>query len=200
MAYYDTPMSKLEAVNIALRGIGQEEAVTLNDNWPDVQNASKLIDDTTRQLQIRGWHWNTERRKLSPNISGEIILPNNTISIDTAGPDRYIDALQRGSKLYNVESSSFIFDRAMTLDLILLLPFDDMPLPAKDYVAVSAAAQLQQNMLGSDNIDKYLKERLQQAHITLRQDENRRADRNTLTDNWTSYSVIQRRAFNRGAY
>lgn len=200
MAYYNTPMTKLEAVNVALRGIGQDEATSLAVDWPDVQQASVLIDDLTRQLQIRGWHWNTERQTLSPNGSGEILLPNNTVSIDTTDVDAWLNVLQRGTRLYDMENSTYVFDRPLVLELIVLLPFDDMPLAAKDYVATSAAVQLQQNMLGSDGIDKYLKERAAQSFVTLKQDENRRADRNTLRDNWTSYSVIQRRAFRRGAY
>jgi hypothetical protein len=196
MAYYDTPMTKLEAVNVALRGIGQTEAVSLDDNWPDVQMASKLIDDLTRQLQIRGWHWNMERKTFTPDVNDEILLPNNTISIDTAAQDIGFDVIQRGTKLYNTET----FDRPLVLDLILLISFDNMPLVAKDYVACLAAIQLQQNSLGADSIDKYLKERCQQSLVTLRQDDNRRADRNTLYNNWTTYGTIQRGFFRRGAY
>jgi hypothetical protein len=191
MPYYNTPMTKLEAVNVALRGLGQEEATSLDDNWPDVQQASKLIDDLTRQLQIRGWHWNTDENKLmTPDNNGEIILPNNTISIDTSSYDRWLNVKQRGTKLYNAETNSYVFDRPVRLDLVLLFNFTDMPLVAKDYVATMAAVQLQQNMLGADNVDKYLKERLVQCSVLLRQDENRRADRNTLTDNWHTYSIL----------
>ena len=135
MPYYNTPMTKLEAVNVALRGLGQEEATSLDDNWPDVQQASKLIDDLTRQLQIRGWHWNTDENKLmTPDNNGEIILPNNTISIDTSSYDRWLNVKQRGTKLYNAETNSYVFDRPVRLDLVLLFNFTDMPLVAKDYV------------------------------------------------------------------
>lgn len=200
MAYYDTPMSKLEAVNVALRGIGQDEAITLNDDWPDVQQASKLVDDLTRQLQIRGWHWNTEKTTLSPDVNGNINLPNNVIAVDTTDEDIGIDVIQRGSKLYNTETSTYVFDRPLKVEMTLLLEFSYMPLIAKDYIACLTTIQLQQNLLGSDSVDKFLKERCQQSMVLLRQDENRRSDRNTLRDNWSSFGIVQRTYFRRGAY
>lgn len=202
MSYWDTPMSKLEAVNICLRAIGQAPVTTLEgDLWPDVESAVGTIDDLSCSVQSRGWHWNREKMYLTPADNGHITLPANTASVDTVDEHAYINAVQRGTKMYNKEDNTYVFTQPRLRVLITqLFPFEDLPLHARIFITASAAVELQQDELGSDSVDKRLKERVQRAWVSLMRDETRNGDFNMLRDSWTVQGALARNWFRRGAY
>lgn len=200
MAYYNTPMTKLEAVNIALSSMGEPVVNSLDSASVDAQMASDLIDETSRSVQGRGWYWNRERHTLIPNVNNEIILPANTIRIDTIEYNRADAVVQRGLKLFNLSDNSFKFDTELTVELYVMLPFEDLPMAAKQYVAYRAARTLQQRLLGSETLSKFNQEEEQRAYLTLMQEEAEVADYNMLHDSWQTQSILTRGTFSRGGY
>ena len=201
MSYWDTPMSTLEAVNICLRAIGQTPVTTLDDPWPDVESAIAIIDDMSRSLQSRGWHWNREKMYLTPDEDNYVQLPANTASADTTDEHAYINAVQRGTRMYDRENNTYEFTQPrLRVQLTQLFPFDDLPLHARVFIALSAATEMQQDQLGSDSVDKKLKERAGRAWVQLVRDETRNGDHNMLRDSWSVQGALSRHWFSRGAY
>ena len=193
MSFVDTPMTKLEAVNMVLRGVGQDVVETLDEDWPDVQSASKLVDDISRALQIKGWSWNKRKFTFTPDENGFIFLPNNYISIFVEDHRNYTHVVERGMKLFDIDNDTFVFTTALTLHLYVLVPFEEFPLSVKEYIGCSAAVQHQQNVLGDDGIDKGLKERMQQSFLLMTRQENMEAKPNAVTDNMSVQAILHRK-------
>jgi hypothetical protein len=196
----NTPMTKLDAVNICLSSMGEPVINTLDGASVDAQIASDIVDEVSRSVQAEGWHWNRERHVLSPNSNKEILLPANTARIDTIEDDRYTDVIQRGGRLFNRSDNSYSFEKPLKLRIYVLLPFEDLPLAAKNYVTYKAARLFQQRVLGSETISKFNKEEEGRAWLTLLQAEADTGDYNMLTDSWQTYSILSRGHFARGGY
>lgn len=195
-----TPLTKLQAVNIALSAMGEPEVNSLDGVAIDAQLAASLIDETSMSIQAYGWHWNKEVHTLSPDTDGFINLPSNTAKIDTVNNSYSTDVVQRGSRLFNVSDSTYVFSDPLTVEIYVILPFEELPLPAKQYITIRSARILQQRLLGSDTLYKFVAQDEQAAWLSLQQDNLQVADHNMLTDSWSVASILSRGTFARGAY
>lgn len=193
-------MTKLDAVNVCLSSIGEPRVNTLEDAAIDAQIASDLIDEISRTVQIRGWNWNREFFSLSPDISGFINLPENTLKVDSIETSKLTNVVQRGQKLYNTDDGTYVFTEALRVELTVNLDYELLPSAARDYISASAALVFQERVLGSPLLDKYLQQRANQAWIELQRDELANADPNVLKDNWSVYGTVQRGWFRRGGF
>lgn len=192
-----TAMTKLDAVNICLSAMGEPKINSLDGSAIDAQIASDLIDETSRSVQSRGWHWNRDKYNLSPNVAGEIALPSNTARIDTVDGDRNVDVIARGTKLFNKETNSTIFTDPLTLEIYVFLEFDDLPYAAKQYITMRSSRLFQQRVLGSPALSEYSQEEERQAYLVLLQDESETGDYNMLYDSASTYSILDRSNFAR---
>jgi hypothetical protein len=203
MAYYDTPMSKLDAVNICLNSIGESSIQSLvSDVPPDAQLAADLVDETSRSFLNIGWHWNREIIKLTPDVDGYLQLPANISRVRSINGSISADVVQRGTKLYDKSNNTFVFTAGtiMEVEVYLLLPFDDLVQQAREYIAYRSAMVFQQRIHASDTEDKMLKERVQSSWIQLVRAENQVGRPNMLRDNWAAASILNRGSFSRGLY
>lgn len=196
----NTPMTKLDAVNICLSSMGEPVINTLDGASVDAQIAADIVEEVSRSVQTEGWHWNRERHILSPNTNKEILLPSNTARIDTIEDDTSIDVIQRGIRLFNRITNSYIFDKPLRLRIYVILLFEDLPLAAKNYVTYKAARLFQQRVLGSETLHKFGQEDERRAWLTLLQAESDTGDYNMLTDSWQTASILSRANFTRGGY
>lgn len=194
------PMTKLEAINICLSSMGEPAVNALDDAGVDAQMAADLIDETSRGVQLKGWHWNRETHKLQPDQQGRMNLPMNTAKVDSTSYDAGVDVVQRGLKLFDRVNNTYIFTKPLTLELYVILPYDDLPQSAKNFIAYDAACRFQRRLLGSDTIDRFLVEARNEARLELVRDDIQVSDPNMLRDNWTSASIVERGRFRRGQY
>lgn len=196
----NTPMTKLDAVNICLSSMGEPVINTLDGASVDAQIAADIVEEVSRSVQTEGWHWNRERHIISPNTNKEILLPANTARIDTIEDDTSIDVIQRGIRLFNRITNSYIFDKPLRLRIYVILSFEDLPLAAKNYVTYKAARLFQQRVLGSETLHKFSQEEERRAWLTLLHAEADTGDYNMLTDSWQTASILSRANFTRGGY
>lgn len=200
MAYYDTPMTKLDAVNVCLSAMGEPQISTLSGDVLDAQIASDLIDETSRSVQAKGWHWNRETYKMAPSSTGQITLPANVARIDSVNTSSTIDVVQRGTRLYNRTDRTYTFTDSIEVDLYVLLPWEDLTLAAKNYITMRSARILQQRLLGSDTLFKFSEADEMQAWAVLMQEEGETGDYNMLSDSSSTATILNRSYFSRGIY
>lgn len=200
MSFPITPLTKLDAVNICLSTMGEPTVNTLDGAAVDAQMASDLVDETSRSVQGTGWHWNREKHTLSPNVNSQIILPANTLRVDTIDDSKSTDVVQRGGKLYDIENSTFTFTKDLKVEIYVQLAFEDLPFAAKQFITMRAARLLQQRLLGSETLYKFSAQDEQRAWTVLMQEETETADGNMLYDSWQTRSIVTRGYFSRGAY
>lgn len=137
-------LSELSAVNSMLAAIGTAPVNTITGPVsPDVAMARQLLDDARRKMLLRGWNFNTQRGvTMSPDGTGRIAVDSDILRLDTS-PESYtsVDPVQRGPWLFDRSTNGYTFNAPLIVDLLLDLPWDELPEVAKDYVATAAASQ-----------------------------------------------------------
>jgi hypothetical protein len=78
---------------------------------------------------------------LTPDAtSKEIIVPLNTLKINAAPYSDFV--VQRGLKLYDSVNNTYQFGSAVTVDIIRLLEWDELPATVQDTIMYHAAMQV----------------------------------------------------------
>lgn len=190
-----TPTTELEAVNLMLSCIGESPISTLNDpSSVDAVTAVARLREVSRSVQSKGWHFNTEKNyTLTPEAThGYIYLPANCAGVDTVVPDAHVDITQRGNRLYDRRNHTFTFTKQLKVDMVVLLPFEDLPETARYYIAVRAARIFQDRSVGSETLFRFNSEDEREAKRTFSRAEGNAADHNILTGNAQFTRIISR--------
>lgn len=188
MADYETPTSELEAVNAMLHSIGESPVVTIDDDTDplpvDVDIAVRVLRSVNREVQVRGWQFNTEQEyPLSRDGDNFLPLPSNTLHADPDGSFASRDGIVRGSRLYDRTNHTYVWDTDVTVTIKLLLPFEELPEAARSYIAVRAGRKFQAGVVGSQVLASFTQEDEINALSLLRHEECDAGDFNVNTDN-----------------
>jgi len=190
-----TPTSELEAVNIMLSAIGESPVSTLNNaSLVDVSLAQSILKETSVDIQSQGLHCNTEiNYPLVPNVSGEVIVPNNCVRIDTTEASADVDVTQRGNRLYDRKERSFnSFSGTLYVEMVLLLDFSDLPQHVRRYATVKAARRFQARYVGSQTLGGFTEVDEREALVQFERAEKLNEDNNILSDNFDTYKILSR--------
>lgn len=140
--------TELEAVNAMLASIGESPVASMDDAFVDAGLARELLAQASRQMQSRGWEWNTDREMtLAPNATGEIIVPASTLRMMPLNGETYV---LRGLRVYDRDNRTYIFTTSFTADIVSFLGWEDLPEPARVFAYMRAARRFQ-DRLGADN-------------------------------------------------
>ncbi len=173
---------RLDAINMMLDAIGEAQVSSLENTSGNLDLAAALrkLQQQCEQLQEEGWYFNTEERTLSPDVNGEIVLPENIIRVDSTGVDYYRDVIEREGRLYDKDNTTFIFDRPVQCEIVLMLDFESLPAAPRRYVELLAASKFITNTTGDSAQLNVIFEDLKQAKINLDQADSASADGNIL--------------------
>lgn len=129
---------ELEAVNVMLRAIREEEAASLEDAEfaPVVSRAVKVLTRINRNLQSCGFPCNTSVRTITLDSNGEAPAPANCMQLRATDPYKNYRLAQ--NKVYDVDNDTFVFDAAPEVECILLTTFADMPIEFREWALESA--------------------------------------------------------------
>lgn len=190
-----TPTTELEAVNECLENIGQAPVSTITgDLGVDTQMALTFVRKVNRELQSQGWFWNTEINfKLTPSTSGDLILTSNTLSVKSTGRDQYRNVVQRGQRLYDRDNATYRFAKPIFVELVVGLPFEELPETARRYTSLRAARMFQNRIEGQTDNDDSQDEMM--ALAALRAEQLRVENLNVLTDSWSMQSTLNRNRY-----
>lgn len=192
MAALITPTTELEAVNECLSNIGQTPVSTISGViGVDASLALQLVRSIARELQARGWYWNIEiDYPITPDSNGNLFLPSNCLAVDPAGIDEDKDYVARGRRLYDRKNRTYVFTKPVTVEMIVGLPFEELPEQGRRYIALRAARMFQNRTEGSnDPEDTEAEER---AYAELVAEDMRVQDNNMLTDNYATADMLRR--------
>ena len=142
MPFNIIPTTELEAVNECLENIGQPPVATISgDLGVDTELALNFVRRNNRQLQSMGWYWNTEvNYELTPDGNGDVLLPSNTLAVDTVGTSATRNVVQRGQRLYDKDNFTYNFGTELVyVNLIVGLTFEELPETARRYIAMRSA-------------------------------------------------------------
>lgn len=169
--------SELQAVNELLAAIGEDPVENLEELPPSGNVALVTLRGTARDLQEEGYWFNSEDDYLlTPNGDGEILIPQNILSLD--GTD--LDVIQRGTRLYNRESKTFTFDSAVSCSVILHLEWDELPSVVRRYITALAVEKFVDGFPGANAVTEARHRNLIRAKVAFDKAEIRNGNYNLL--------------------
>lgn len=187
-----SPTTELEAINTMLSTIGESPVNAVEDTGNvDVVIARQILQSVSREVQARGWHFNTEiNYTITPDSEGYLVLPNTVLKVDTVYPDSSKDVVVRGSRLYDREKHTYVFTDAVKVDMTILLTFDELPEVARNYVTIRASRIFQERVVGSDTLHAFNSQDEARAMVSLMEYEADTADLNILSGNYSVYRIL----------
>ncbi|AWD92516.1 tail tubular protein A [Pectobacterium phage Jarilo] len=158
---------ELSAVNDILAAIGEPPVSTLEgDSNADVANARRILNKVNRQVQSKGWTFNIEESvALQPDVFSNLITyADDYLSMLSSGQaSTYIN---RGGYVYDRTNKTDQFTSAITVNLIRLREFNEMPECFRNWIVTSAARQFNSRFFGAPEIDGVLQEEEAEARQT----------------------------------
>lgn len=151
-----TPMTELDAVNLMLAVIGEAPINSLQvTGLSDAVIAHQTLTEVSREVQEKGWGFNTEDDYVLPlTVEGFINIPANVLRID-AEEDEQINVVQRGQRVYDKDNKTFVFSRAIKFQIVWMLDYEELPQAARYYIAIRAARKFQKRVVSSDLLERF---------------------------------------------
>lgn len=187
--------TKLDAVNAMLATIGEAPRNTLTgDKTADAARAINDLNEVMRLVQVEGWWFNTEESfTLVRDTNGIIMVPSNTIRLEI-DPVKYRDVtpILRGDRLYDKKNRTYVFTKDIECEaVVVLLDFEQLPEPARQYVFVRASRVFQKRQLGSSTLHQLSQEEEFAARLALQTEEADSRQANIL-NNYYVQSITRR--------
>lgn len=156
---------ELDAVNLVLSSIGESAVNSINDTAnADVANIRRLLNNFNRRIQTRGWTFNTEVAQLIPDFySNRIHYLGDWLSVLSEGTATVYR--NRGGYVYDINARTDIFTQPITVNLITLCPYSDMPEVFQQYIVASTAKRFNMSFFGDDSLDAELEEELTELQV-----------------------------------
>lgn len=169
----------LDVLNHMLNVIGESPVSTVSSDHPSVLAAMVELNRVKREMQTRGWWFNTEYNlKLTPNELGQILVPSDTLYIDPVNAQSRL--VKRGGKLYDPVQHTFVIDQPIHVNVVLLLPVEDLPESAAMYVMHKSAYDFYVNDDGDETKSNRLEAQVDRAWARLQQEELRVLNLNAM--------------------
>ena len=192
-----TPTTILSAVNSMLSTIGEAPVNSLSSGLVDAETAESVLNEVSRDVQSLGWNFNSESNyTVAADSDGCVVLPTEIVRADLANSvTKYRSSkneyVQRGKKMYDKVNHTYNIGKALTLDVVVLLAFEQLPEVARRFITIKASRLFQERVVGSDTLSAMNRADEEQALYALREMEGDNADYN-IFDDGSTYSVLDR--------
>lgn len=177
-------MLQIDAVNRMLTYIGEIRLAadtnldTLAEG-SDGQVALQALEDCTRDVQLRGWWFNTFNMTLAPDVDGYIAIPLSWLKVTTPNDNYIVD----NHKLFDRDNESYLFDDNVEAIVVVDKPFDDLPETVANYITFRASKDLSLRTLGMSEVYQVLAREEAEAQNEMYK-ENVENNQLNLVDAW----------------
>lgn len=128
-------MKLLDAVNLVLPKLGERAVTSLEVKHPTLAVVLPIIEQKLKTALGRGWWFNEYVYEAFPNAEGEITLGADTLMFV---PDVPNVAVQRGLRLFNPITLSYVFTEPIKGRVTQYVPFDELPESCANFVFYDA--------------------------------------------------------------
>lgn len=163
-------MNLLQAINMILPYVGEFPVDSIDGYQnPTVEQVRQTLQMQKTSLLTKGYWFNTEKHQLQPDFYKQVQLPDSVL-------DYYIEATDMcrlGIKSYWLQANTLISDKGDTWDtavpctLIFDKEFDNLPDAAQQVLVFGTAAQVYQQIIGTDDTYKMLLQMQSAKNIEL---------------------------------
>jgi hypothetical protein len=160
---------ELQAVNDMLAAIGESPVNSLEgDPNADVANCRRILAQVNREIQAKGWTFNIEEGAtlLPDTFSNLIEYMSDFLRMTTTGGTLYIN---RGGYVYDRTARSDVFTGPITVDLIKLKSFSEMPECFRSYIVAKASRRFNIRFFGAGEIEGSLQEQENDAWASIQE-------------------------------
>lgn len=186
-------MTELEAVNIMLECINEAPVPSLPSTLPEAVSAQTVLARTSRQVQTKGWGFNTETNyEVSLGVDNSITIPATALKIDLTNVAS--DTTLVGGKIYDKKNKTFDLSRysvngKVKCDITWFRSFTDLPEYAQNYISIRAGRVLARRFIGSDVLEQFSAQDEFDALTILNEADNTTTDYN-LFNNPESLAIL----------
>lgn len=161
-AYFGTA-AELEAINDMLAAIGESPVTTLDDEGSaDVANARRILNRINRQIQAKGWTFNIDTAAILTPDADTGMIPFRPAYLSILG-GQYIN---RGGFVYDKSTGEDTFNGSLTVTLITLQDYDEMPECFRQWIVVKASRQFNARFFGAEDVEAALSQEEMEARMT----------------------------------
>jgi hypothetical protein len=173
-----TPITELEAINMMLAAIGEAAVSSLETaTTVEVTQAKNLLSNINREVQQKGWHFNTEWDvSLSRDADNRIPIGSSVLSVYVESELTTIRGIDGQMFLYDLDNNTFTWTKNLTKAVtITLLEFQNAPQTLRQYVTAKAARVFQEEVVGQTSAEQVNRLEESEAYADLLDDEAERA-------------------------
>ena len=192
--------TELDAVNQILSSVGQAPVTTLDLQNPEVSIAVNTLREQSKQVQLEGWSFNTERdyELVRDSNTNEITYPPTALALDANvqyHKDEY-DLVKRSGKLYDKYEHTFTFTENIRADIRWFFDFQDLPPAIQQYITAKAARMCATKMVGDAQLNQLLQEQEATTRAAAIEEECQQGDYSMFgfrdgANSYTSYQPFQ---------
>jgi len=172
--------TELDAVNQILSSVGQAPVTTLDLQNPEVAIVVNTIREVSRQVQLEGWIFNTERNwKLERDaVTNKIPYPSNMLAIDsnTYHHQDHYNLVRREGYVYCTYHHTDKFTEDIQADVLWYFDFQQLPPTAQAYITAKAARMCATKMVGDKDLNLLLQEQEAMTRASLIEHECQQGD------------------------
>lgn len=184
-------MQTIDAINEMIGYVG-ESAIDATDSdyasHPLYESALRILTNTSRYVQSKGWWFNTRETTLVP-ASGTIALDSD-VYLSVAAKNLYREQYAvRDDKLYDMTNGTFTITSNVQVVIRELVPFEDLPETAAQYVMLAAAVRFVKTYDGDRSKLTEVKEDAAMAYIPFHADHIRNSHVNLFQLPDTLYAL-----------
>ena len=165
--------------NSILGAIGQSPLTTLNFDNPEVAMIYNLLRDANVDTQAEGWHFNTEKHvKFAIDANGKIAIGNDILSMDLHDNQarRTQNLVRRNGFLYDKIDHTDVFTADISLDVVRLYNFEDLPIIFRRYITYRASRVAATKLVANPQLVKLLAQQEALSRASLMEYECNQAD------------------------
>lgn len=179
MSHFSTvPITELEAVNMLLAAVGESAVSSLETaTTVDVTQAKNLLSNISREVQQKGWHFNTEWDVVL-SLDSNSRIPLGTSILSVYSPSKLTTIRGRSSSpfLYDLDNNTFTWTTSINDAVtITLLDFEDIPQTARQYITAKASRIFQEEIIGQVAAETVNRQEEAEAYADLLDDEGERS-------------------------
>lgn len=186
-----TPVTELDAVNEILSTVGSSPVSTIEgDLNVEVINARRILEGVSLEIQSRGWDFNTEDdvTLTAELISNRVPYPFSFIRVNSTD----YNLTRRGGYFFDTSTQTDEFPDGLTVTVVRLMDFQELPLIFRKYITVRAARIFQARYLGSGELEQHLATAEAEAYADIVDYELTSGSYNIYNDDTTISQNIQR--------
>ena len=150
--------TELSAVNSILGSIGQSPITSLTNPNPEIQLIQNILNETNKDIQNEGWHFNHEEHVEVTPSNNEIAADASVLRYDLHDDhlNRSKDLIVKDGKLYDKVNHSSTFTGVVYLDITTFIEFAKVPPPVQRYIVASAAVRAAAQLVSNTELVKLL--------------------------------------------